>query len=185
MIIRSIIVLIIALIWQSAIAQVIIEGISFPSTYKAGNSQLVLNGGGVREKYFMDMYVVGLYLPAKNNEAEAITRADMHMAIRLHIVSGLITSEKMIEAVEQGFAKSGNVEILRSRIDQFIDLYRETLKKGDYFDLVYIPSKGTVILKNGAYKATITGLDFKQALFGIWLGKVPADDDLKESMLGL
>ena len=26
---------------------------------------------------------------------------------------------------------------------------------------------------------------FKKALFGIWLGKKPADDDLKENMLGL
>ena len=33
-------------------------------------------------------------------------------------------------------------------------------------------------------KGTIEGLDFKKALFGIWLGNKPADDDLKAGMLG-
>ena len=30
----------------------------------------------------------------------------------------------------------------------------------------------------------IEGLDFKKAVFGIWLGKEPADSNLKEGMLG-
>jgi hypothetical protein len=30
----------------------------------------------------------------------------------------------------------------------------------------------------------IQGLDFKKALFGIWLGKKPAQNDLKALMLG-
>ena len=38
--------------------------------------------------------------------------------------------------------------------------------------------------KNGVKKGTIEGLDFKKALFGIWLGNKPADDDLKDGMLG-
>ena len=40
------------------------------------------------------------------------------------------------------------------------------------------------VYKNGAKKGSIDGHDFKKALFGIWLGKKPADDDLKEGMLG-
>ena len=39
--------------------------------------------------------------------------------------------------------------------------------------------------KNGKKRGVIEGLAFKQALFGIWLGGVPADDSLKEEMLGL
>jgi hypothetical protein len=32
---------------------------------------------------------------------------------------------------------------------------------------------------------TIAGLDFKIALFGIWLGKDPVSTSLKEGMLGV
>ena len=31
---------------------------------------------------------------------------------------------------------------------------------------------------------TIRGLDFKKALFAIWLGEKPADNSLKQGMLG-
>jgi hypothetical protein len=38
--------------------------------------------------------------------------------------------------------------------------------------------------KNGKMLGTIEGLEFKKALFGIWLGNNPADKDLKAGMLG-
>ena len=41
------------------------------------------------------------------------------------------------------------------------------------------------LYKNGEERGSFRGLEFKQALFGIWLGGNPADDDLKEGMLGL
>ena len=33
-------------------------------------------------------------------------------------------------------------------------------------------------------KGVIEGYDFKKALFGIWLGDNPADEGLKEGLLG-
>ena len=93
----------------------------------------------------------------------------------------------MTEAVEEGFEKSApdNIESLRKRIDQFKKVFsQEEIKKGDIYDIVYIPKKGTIIFKNGKILPTILGLDFKKALFGIWLGNVPADKDLKKDLLG-
>ena len=49
------------------------------------------------------------------------------------------------------------------------------------FDL---PGKGVLTFKNSKLLSTITGLDFKRSLFGIWLSDDPVDDDLKEGMLG-
>jgi hypothetical protein len=37
---------------------------------------------------------------------------------------------------------------------------------------------------NGRTAGTIPGVDFKRALFAIWLGDKPADRTLKEGMLG-
>jgi hypothetical protein len=36
----------------------------------------------------------------------------------------------------------------------------------------------------GALKGTIKGIDFKRAVFSIWLGEKPADAKLKKGMLG-
>lgn len=170
----------------SGIAQTMVEGVKVPNTMKAGDATVNLNGAGVREKYFMDMYVCALYLKTKSADAGKIMNADEPMAIRLHIVSGLITSDKMKTAVDEGFKNStgGNTAALMPKINQFKAVFKDEIKEGDIFDLVYEPGKGVVIIKNGKVSSTIGGLDFKTALFGIWLCNKPADADLKSNLLG-
>jgi hypothetical protein len=167
-------------------AQYKIGGIEMPYTLKSEQTTLVINGVGIREKYFMDLYVGGLYLKAKKTDPSAIMTADESMAIRLHIVSGLITSEKMTTAVDEGFKNStgGNTAPLQAKINQFKAVFSEKIIKGDVYDLVYDAIKGVTILKNGKAVAVIAGLDFKKALFGIWLCDKPADSGLKKAMLG-
>ena len=169
------------------LSQISVEGVSLPLTMKSGENVLVYNGAGVREKYFMDMYVGALYLKTKNKDANTIIKSNEPMSIRLHIVSGLISSEKMIAAVDEGFrnATGEKTALLDTRIKQFKNAFSEKIKVGDIFDLIYDPAKGVNILKNGKNIGLISGLDFKSAMFGIWLCDKPADSDLKNKMLGL
>ncbi|HET7818776.1 MAG TPA: chalcone isomerase family protein [Bacteroidia bacterium] len=166
-------------------AQTLINNITFPNTYKAGTEQLVLNGGGTRQKYWMDMYVGALYLPAKSKDASSIISANNPMVIRMCIVSGLISSAKMIKAVDEGFEKSvGNDQSkFKWEIDQFKKAFSDPIKVGDVFDAVYEKDKLS-IYKNNVLKAEIPGFSFKKAVFGIWLGANPADENLKKGMLG-
>lgn len=166
-------------------AQTKINGITFQDNYTVGKEKLVLNGGGTREKYFMDMYVGGLYLTEKNKDADKIIAADASMVMRICIVSGLISSEKMTEAVEEGFKKStdGHPEKYRAQIDKFKGAFSDEIKKADVFDIVYSAQKVSVY-KGGKLKAEIEGLDFKKVLFGMWIGKNPVQDSFKEELLG-
>ena len=168
-----------------SIAQTNIDGITFPDTYNAGKDKLVLNGGGTREKLWMDMYLAGLYLKEKNKDAGSIVSANSSMAIRISIVSGLITSSMMTEAVEEGFKKStdGKQAIYKEQIEKFKKAFSDEIKKGDVFDILYTEEK-IIVYKNNLLKVEIAGLDFKKAVFGIWLGTDPVDDDLKKGMLG-
>lgn len=169
-------------------AQTTINGITLPAKIKQETTELVLNGGGVRTKVFFKLYVAGLYLPAKNKNGNEIAAADKATAIRLTITSGLVDSEKMSEAIREGFGKSmkGNTAPLKTQIDNFIGTFKkEEIKEGDTFELWYIPGTGVKAFKNGKLQTTVAGLDFKKALFGIWLSDSPVDDDLKEGLLGL
>jgi hypothetical protein len=169
-------------------AQVTISGVSLPGTLKVGNNNLVLNGGGVRVKFFMDIYVAGLYVTAKNTNGEAIAKANEPTAVTIHIVSGMATSDRMKEAIAEGFKKStaGNTASLQARIDKFVKLFSlEPIVKGNEFDLIYVPGAGVKVYKGSKLLETIEGQDFKTALWGIWLGSEPADKGLKEGMLGL
>ena len=151
-----------------------------------GNETLKFNGAGIREKYFLDMYVGSLYLSEKSQDKNKIMNTDETMAITLDIVSSLITSEKMITAVDEGFKSStnGNIASIESKINTFKAIFKKEIKKGDHFVIAYEKGKGVVVTKNGKAEEAIPGLAFKKALFGIWFCNKPADIDLMNGMLG-
>ena len=172
--------------FSSAPAQTKVGGATLPNRVSFEGEKLILNGAGVREKYWMDMYAGALYLTSKSADANEILNSDNPGAIKIHIVSNLITSDKMISAINDGFENStkGKTELFSSEIEIFKSYFEEKLNKEDVFDIVYIPSKGVLVYKNGTQKGIIKGLEFKKALFGIWLSEKPADKKLKQAMLG-
>jgi hypothetical protein len=157
-----------------------------PPVLRAGEVDMVLNGTGARSKYLMQMYVAGLYLTGPSRDAASIVAADAPMAIRLYITSGMVTQEKLLESLAEGFAAStgDNVEPIAKEIEQFRQCFAAAVVKGDLIDLVYLPTHGVVVLKNGKRQGAIAGMPFKQALFGIWLSDNPVDDGLKAKLLG-
>ncbi|GAB6095407.1 chalcone isomerase family protein [Desulfatiferula olefinivorans] len=157
-----------------------------PGTIKAGDSDLVLNGSGVRTKMFLDLYVAGLYVPQKTNDVVSLLQSEDKLGIKLQIISKLITSEKMSEATREGFEKStnGNTAPIQAKIDEMINVFSSEIKIDDIYDMVYEPGVGTNIFKNGTLAKTIPGEDFKKALFGIWIGDNPVQEKLKSSLAG-
>lgn len=174
---------------QVALAQSHIEvsDVKVPTSLDVDGTKLTLNGAGIRTKYFMDMYVGSLYVKSKGQDGPTIANADEEMTIHLDIISGLITSDKMVSATNDGFENStgGNTAPLQKEIDMFMGAFSEEIVDGDAFQFDYTPDAGTKVYKNGTLKTTIAGHKFKKALFGIWLGNKPADKNLKKGMLGL
>lgn len=170
----------------SMTAQTEVGGVKLAQKVTIEGQNLVLNGAGIREKMWIDLYVGALYLPKKSSNAAEIMSSGDASAIKLTIISGMITSEKMINAVNEGFENStnGNTAPIKAKITQFKSFFKEEIKKGDVFDIVNVPGKGVVVSKNGKEKGVIDGADFKKALFGIWLSNKPADKGLKTAMLG-
>ncbi|MBQ0733019.1 chalcone isomerase family protein [Aquimarina celericrescens] len=171
---------------MSVQAQIEVGDAVLPKTVQFNGETLTINGYGLREKIFIDIYAGGLYLKQKSNNASAISKADETMAIKLHIVSGLMSRSKMAGALRTGFEKStnGNLQPYKERIEKFISFIKDEIEVDQVYDIVYEKGKGSVIYKDGKEKGYITGLDFKEALFGIWLGDKPADKGLKKEMLG-
>lgn len=168
-------------------AQMTINDVTLPASIKAGEITCALNGGGIRKKVFFKLYVGGLYLSEKSSDAGAIINADKPMAVKLQITSGMISSDNMSEAITEGFEAStgGNTAPLKAEITEFVNTFKkDEIVEGNVFDIIYVPGKGVESYKNGKLQGTIKGMAFKKALFGIWLGSKPADDDLKAAMLG-
>jgi hypothetical protein len=172
----------------TANAQLTLNEVTLAAKIKKDNNELLLNGGGIRKKAFFKLYTAGLYLTAKSKSGAEIVTADKATAIQLTITSSVISSSNMSEAILEGFEKStkGNITPFKTRIDAFINTFKkEEIKEGDVFEIWYIPGEGVKSYKNGKFQGSIAGLDFKKALFGIWLSDTPVDEDLKKGLLGL
>lgn len=167
-------------------AQKIVSGVKLGSTLTVEGNRLTLNGAGIREKFWIDLYVGSLYLTSKSSDPKEIIESEEIAAIKIDVVSGIITSDKLISAIDDGFenATGGKIDPIRDRIKTFKSFLEEKINKKDTFMFVYIPDQGTIVYKNGVKKGVVKGHDFKKALFGIWLCNKPADKDLKKDMLG-
>jgi|AntDeeMinimDraft_4_1070355.scaffolds.fasta_scaffold00039_24 hypothetical protein len=164
-----------------------IAGVKVPETITVEGNELNFNGGGIRSKWFMSLYVGSLYLPESTDNPNEVIGGDKPMAITLDIVSGMITSERMSDATIEGFenATSGNMEPIQEDVDAFMKNFEKEIKEGDHFRIAYLPEQGVVVYRNGEKTGTVKGgLDFKQALFAIWLGDTPAQESVKQAMLG-
>jgi hypothetical protein len=168
---------------------IISHDINYPDTLTAGTRVIVFNGAGIRTKAFIEMYAAALYLTQKQSNYVKIIEADEPMAIRLNILSHLITSKNFIENTRAGFERSvkGNTAPIKTRIDKMCAVFKDQIRKGDIFDLIYVPGVGTQIYHNGKLKSTIEGLDLKKAMFGIWIIDNPwhGCEPMRRGMLGL
>lgn len=166
-----------------------LAGVTVPDEITlTGNNRLILNGMGLREKLWIDVYVGSLYLGRKaDNVAEVLSQPGA-MRIQMNFVYNEVASNKLIKAWRDGFEKNqspAKLEQLRGRIETFYSYFNESARKDDVFNIDYLPEVGSSVFKNGQLLGTIEGLDFRNALLEIWLGNSPADGGLKKGMLGL
>ncbi|NOQ88844.1 MAG: hypothetical protein GQ550_07955 [Gammaproteobacteria bacterium] len=147
---------------------------------------LQLNGMGYRTKFIFDIYVGGLYTESKVESRDAAQALKGPKRVILHMIHDEVSREKITGGWNDGFEANNSdeqLEKLQARIKVF-NGYFPDLKKDDVMLFDYIPATGTRVIINGEVKGVVEGADFYSAMLDIWLGEDPADDDLKDAMLG-
>jgi hypothetical protein len=157
--------------------------VKVPETVNAEGKTLKLNGAGLRTKLMFKVYVASLYLETPSKDSAAIVSSDQVKAIRLSILRSL-KGTQVSEAIEEGFEKNSKAQMtaLKPRLTKLGSLI-PNVEKGDEIALTYVPGKGTVVNVKGAEKGVIEGKDFADALFSVWLGASPVQEDLKKELL--
>ena len=163
-----------------------LKGVDVKESIKLENQELVLNGAGVRTKWFVEGYIAALYLTEKTNIAESVIEADAPMAVRLIITSNMITPKRMTDSTRDGFVSStgGNIAPIENEVEELISAFKDKVEEGDVFDLVYLPNHGVTVYRNGEEKTNVKGLEFKKALFGIWISERGIQKSLRKKMMG-
>lgn len=157
-----------------------------PEAIEFEGSTLMLNGKGTRVIFFMKVYEGSLYLETKNSDADEIINNSSPMALRIDVISEMVTADAMKKALSDGLEKStnNNTGPILNEIEQLSASFNSAVTSGDFFEFIYIPKIGTHVLKNNELVELIPGLDFKKAFFGIFLSNNPIQKNLKKAMLG-
>lgn len=148
---------------------------------------LQLNGMGYRTKFIFKIYVGALYTESKVSSRDAVQALKGPKRVVMHMVYDEVAREKMASAWRDGFEDNNADEQLaklQARLETLVSYFPD-LKAGDMVLLDYVPAQGTYVTINGEKKGVIEGADFYAALLDVWLGEDPADDDLKDAMLGI
>jgi len=165
-----------------------LDGVVMPDTITitGTDTALQLNGMGYRTKFVFNVYVGALYTEKKVNSRDAVQVLTGPKRVAMHMVYDEVAKEKMGSAWLDGFEENNSDEQfkkLKSRLDTLISYFPD-LVAGDIILLDYVPAQGTRVTINDVEKGVISGADFYLALLDVWLGEEPADDDLKDAMLG-
>lgn len=180
-------VLILVSLWVAAPAFATeIANVQVPETVTVQDTALVLNGAGIRSRFFFKVYVGALYLKARESGAEKVLAAPGPKSVRLHITYGEISADQLTEALNEGFTANHTateLETLKARIAQFRAMF-PVVHRGDTVRLDLLAGGTTEVWVNGTKRGVVPGADFQQALLKIWLGDHPVDKSLKRAMLG-
>jgi hypothetical protein len=165
-----------------------IERVKLSNTAQVGAQTLVLNGAGVRTRFFIKAYVAALYLPQKQGSAAAAIGDERERRVALHLLREL-SSERLLGAFDDAIKENhseAELAALSEPLTQMRRIFGAIKQVGDedVITLDYQPASGTQISLNGKVLGTITGAAFNRALLKIWLGNHPVQDDLKKSLLG-
>ena len=165
------------------------DGVTLEDRVTVDGKPLVLNGRlGLRVRKILlvsvKVYVIGLYLEAPTTDARAILAADRIRRVDLVVrrdLSGADVSNAIAEAMNE--ASPTRKDALAPRIAAFQKLF-SNVATGERVSLTYVPAKGTTVTIQGSDKGSIPGDDFAEALFSVWLGARPIQEDVKNDLLG-
>ncbi len=160
-----------------------LAGVTLSDSVTIDGSTCVLNGLGLREKYFIDIYVGGLYLKNPTANSSTAISSDQPKRLEMAFIYSEVTKAQLADAMNEGLVKQSNAAAIKARMDK-LNGWMEDVHPGDRVAFDYAPGKGTTVYVKGTNKGTIEGVDFMKALFTVYLGGSPPTAKLKKGMMG-
>lgn len=164
-----------------------VAGLRIDDTVRIGNSELVLNGAGVRSKFFVKVYVGALYVDKRSNTPAVIYDNPQPRRMALRLLRDL-DAASLQSALEEGLknnlsvAEWTAVEPQAAQLGSIMKAIGK-VREGDTIAIDFT-GDGVAVALNGEARGKVAGGVFARALLRVWLGEHPADASLKKALLG-
>ncbi|MFZ1326192.1 MAG: chalcone isomerase family protein [Candidatus Contendobacter sp.] len=164
------------------------KNLYFPASVMLGNVQLMCNGKGVRKRFGMEVYEMALYLATANITAKQAVAASGPKQLRF-VAKRRLGGGMLGTALLNGMRKNlpaGQEAFYLPYIGEIVKIFKTEpdISEGQTFRIDLLPNRGTHFYIDDKLKGKpIQASGFNEAVLGIWLGRRPADADLKAKLL--
>ena len=130
-----------------------IAGVPIAPGARVGGVDLVLNGAGLRQRFTVDVYVIGMYFAERTTSAESAVDATGPKRIALTFLRE-VTALSLVDALYEG-VRGSSTEAEFARLKASADALSAIMlplgaaKKGDVVALDYLPNAGAQVVING------------------------------------
>lgn len=165
-----------------------VAGVKVEDSLRVGNSELVLNGAGLRSKLFIKVYVGALYASQKSPTPAALLDSTAPRRMQMRLLRDL-GAEALHEALEDGLNSNNTpaeLAEIKSQSEQLAGIMKSIgkVKEGDTVAIDF-QADGIAVSLNGEARGKVAGAGFARALLKVWLGDKPVDASLKKALLGI
>lgn len=169
-----------------------VGGVRVDERQRIANTDLVLNGAGMRYAAagLVRVYVAALYLPQKRASSIEIAALRGPKRMHLHLLRE-VNSNDFSKGLLGGMRANLPPAEQQKHFDSLLKLGSifgqiPSLKKGESISIDSIPGTGTIVLVNGKRVGeAFPDETFFHALLQIWLGPKPIEESLKPVLLGV
>jgi hypothetical protein len=167
-----------------------LSGVEMADSIDVEGKTLTLKGLGAQRNALGTVYVAGLYLTTPAKSADEAINTDEPKRIQLKFVRTLELSDAR-RIIRNGF--KDNVPEpdpeLSAKITSLLEAFNAEFDPRTTLTITYTPGGGTTVEKGYVLSGTrligwFGGADFMRALFSVWLGNVPASEEVKRGMMG-
>ena len=165
-----------------------VAGVKIDDKTRIGNTELALNGAGLRKRVFFQVYTIGLYVQQKSGNAATVIEQPGPKRVAIHMLRD-VGADAFTEALAEGIranhteAEAKGLEPRVKELGAIISSVGEA-KKGMAIHLDWTGNETQVTIQGKPTGKPIAGQDFYNALLKIWVGDKPVQDDLKKALLG-
>lgn len=174
----------------AALAQVTtVSSVKYEDTVDVRGAKLQLNGAGIRYKAVFKVYAAGLYLPKKAGTPEEVLAMPGAKRMSITTLRELDSNELgrlFARGMEDNMDKAAFSKLIPGviRMSELFSKHKK-LNAGETFTIDWVPGAGTIVTVKGVQEGEpFKEPEFYNALLRIWLGPVPADFRLKDTLLG-
>lgn len=152
-------------------------------------TKLQLNGAGVRYKAIFKVYAIALYAGKKFTSVEELAATPGNKRISMTMLRDIDTNE-LGKAFTRGFEDNSPKNELSKMIPGLMKMSQifsdqKRMVAGDVVLLDWVAGTGMVVSVKGKVQGEpFKEVEFFNAMTRIWLGSIPADAKLKDTLLG-